>query len=59
MERLIKMCGPHLDDHVAGRIAIEISVEEAEENFTKCADRIGLEINAYHPKIRSMLAESD
>jgi hypothetical protein len=52
------MCGPNLDDHVADRIAIEISIEEAEENFTKCADGIGLEINAYHPKIRSLLTPS-
>ena len=57
MERLMKMCGPELDDQIAQRISIEITVEEVESSFMQCAERISREITDYHPRIATLLGE--
>lgn len=51
MRQLFEMCGPSLDDQVAHRIAIEIKVQEAEQNFQRCAYVIDQNTSSYHPRI--------
>lgn len=55
MQILCDMCGSHLDDSVAHRIAIEIKVQEAEYNFQRCAKMIHKNVDIYHPRITAVL----
>jgi serine/threonine protein kinase len=50
-----KLCGPHLDDLVAQRIAIEIRATDAAPAFVRCADGIGKALSNYHPRIAAVL----
>jgi hypothetical protein len=58
MGTLVGLCGPDLDLDAAKRIAIEITVDDATETFKRCADRIGKEYAAYHPRIADVLLKS-
>ena len=55
MECLMRMCARPMDNAIAERIAIEIRAEEAQENFTRCAERISRDISDYHPIIAAVL----
>ena len=55
MERVLHMCGPSLDDTVAERICIDIRAFEAAHNFRRCADGVGRNYSAYHPRIRATI----
>jgi serine/threonine protein kinase len=57
MGRLLKMCGPSLDEVVAERIAIEIEVDEAQGDFVHCAVMISQPVSAYHARIAERLKE--
>ena len=56
MRRLLLMCGPQLDDRSATRIAIQIRVDEVQQEFRTCAEQLSRTIDAYHPKIAAVLA---
>ncbi|MDK9704786.1 MAG: serine/threonine protein kinase [Sulfuritalea sp.] len=58
MGRVLKMCGPELDDLLAQRIAIEITASDAKHNFLRCAEAIQKDIDDYHPKIADVLRDS-
>ncbi|NDV61656.1 serine/threonine protein kinase [Puniceicoccales bacterium CK1056] len=51
MERLLRITGHSLEDDIAERIAMEISIEERSHDFQACAERISRTINHYHPQI--------
>ncbi len=51
MGRLLYICGIALEDAVARRIAIEIAVREAKDNFVACVQGIDRSIDDYHPRI--------
>ncbi len=55
MRYFCKMCSPDMADDLATRIAIEILAQDAQYNFRRCAEGIGLTISAYHPKIAEVL----
>jgi len=57
MECLFRMCGSVVGDRLAERIAIEIIAEEAQDNFSRCAEGIGLTIDDYHPRIAQVLRQ--
>lgn len=56
MRRLLTMCGPALDERSAMRIAIQIRVDEVQEEFRKCAEQLNRKADAYHPRIAAVLA---
>lgn len=58
MQRLFAMCGPHIDDQAAHRIAIEIKAQEAEGNFQRCAYGISQHTSNYHPRIAEAVKEN-
>jgi serine/threonine protein kinase len=52
MRRLFKMCSPeNLDDTLAKRIAIEMIVENKQQEFKRCAEILNKSVNEYHPFI--------
>ena len=53
MSRLFEMCGQHLEERVAKRIAIEIAVAEAESSFLMCIQAFSQV--SYHPVIATQL----
>jgi serine/threonine protein kinase len=56
MGRVLAMCSPGLDKHVAERIAVEIETEDgAADNFSKCAERLRRDISGYHPLIQAAI----
>jgi eukaryotic-like serine/threonine-protein kinase len=55
MRRVLKMCGPELNDDAAARLCIDIKAFEAESIFRYCADGIGNGYDAYHPLIRDAI----
>lgn len=55
MERLVRMCGPDLNEAVASRIAIDIRAFRAEAKFRRCADAISHSYGDYHPQIRTVI----
>lgn len=57
MGRVLKLCGPALDDLLAQRIAIEITASNAKHNFRRCAVATLKDIDAYHPKIADVLRD--
>ena len=58
MRKLVALCGPSLDDTVAERIAIDLSVEDAAGDFLDCASTINLApSDAYHPTIAARVME--
>ncbi|MFP2931821.1 serine/threonine-protein kinase [Pyxidicoccus sp. 3LG] len=59
MRQVMFMAGPQVDDNLAARIALEISIEGEQANFIRCADRIGRSIGDYHPRILEVLKEDD
>jgi serine/threonine protein kinase len=58
MGRVLAICGRDADDRVAERIGIEIEVEEAQESFTECAERIDHDVSHYHPRIAERLMQA-
>jgi eukaryotic-like serine/threonine-protein kinase len=56
MRRLLLMCGPQLDDRSATRIAIQIRVDEVQQEFRTCVEQLSRTIDSYHPKIASVLS---
>lgn len=56
MGRVVRMCGSHLEDVVAQRIAIEIRVEEVQNKFICCVSKIQRSVSDYHPQIVEVLA---
>jgi hypothetical protein len=59
MGRLLQLCGPSLDDAIAERIAIEIEVEEAQEDFVASASSIRHSVEEYHPRIVQRLRSEE
>lgn len=59
MRRLMAMCGKSLDGAVAKRVAIEIAVEESEDNFRESAARIERTVDDYHSAIAERLRTPD
>ena len=58
MRQLVAMCGSSLDQTVAERIAIDLSVEGAAGDFLDCATKISLApADAYHPTIAARVME--
>ncbi len=57
MSLVMRMMGSNLDDLIARRIAIEISVEGVYEQLINCAERISRSVNDYHPRITEVLLE--
>lgn len=55
MRRLMGMCGPHLDERTATRIAIQIRVEEVQQRFQNCAEELKRSYDCYHPKISAVI----
>jgi hypothetical protein len=55
MRRLILMCGPHISERTASRIAIQIRVDEAQHRFCYCADELKRDYDAFHPKIAEVI----
>lgn len=53
------MCGSSLDPRLAERLAIDIVVEGAGENFRLCAETIHLTINDYHSRIAEAIVTSE
>lgn len=58
MGRLLSMCDPSLDPKRAERIAIDIVVEDAAENFRSCAEMIRRSTTEYHPRIAESIEEA-
>lgn len=58
MGRVLKLCGPDLDDVLAQRIAIEIAASDAKGNFRRCAEESQRAIEVYHPRIAEVLRDS-
>jgi eukaryotic-like serine/threonine-protein kinase len=58
MWKLLRMCGHDAEASIANRIALEVRAREAQPAFCKCVDRIGRQIDAYHPLIAGVLEES-
>lgn len=56
MGRVLNLCGPGLDEHLAQRIAIEIMASDATYNFRRCMEAINFKIESYHPKIAAVLS---
>lgn len=59
MNQIMDMCGRTMELATAQRIAIEIKVEDAEEDFRICAAGIGRELTEYHPVIYAAIREHD
>ncbi|WP_434686666.1 serine/threonine protein kinase [Pseudanabaena minima] len=57
MGKVLFMLGANLDNLVAQRIAIEISVEEVYKQFISCAEFLKRSVNDYHPQIAEVLIE--
>lgn len=55
MGRLVAHCGPNLQNEVAARLAIEIFVEDAQDDFVQSAEGISLDKTAYHVRIAAVL----
>lgn len=55
MGRVLKLCGPTMDDTLAHRIAIEIMASDARLNFRLCAQKINRSVDDYHPRIAEIL----
>lgn len=56
MKRLLAICGPSLEEKIAKRIAIEIVVEEVEQDFYLSAIRINRSVKDYHEEIANVLS---
>lgn len=54
-DRVLRLCGPQMPEHVARRVAIEIHAEDAARHFVACARGIDRDISAYHPLITAAL----
>jgi hypothetical protein len=59
MERLLRLCGPTLDDMTAERIGIEIQVDEVQAEFIDCAEVIHRSTNDYHERIARRLLQDN
>ncbi|RKH93637.1 serine/threonine-protein kinase [Corallococcus sp. AB038B] len=59
MRQVLTMAGPQIDDNLAARIALEISIEGEQGNFRRCASVIGRSIDSYHPRIVDVVKEPD
>jgi serine/threonine protein kinase len=56
MRRLFALCGPNLEERLATRIAIQICVDDVQENFQKCAEQLGRSVHGFHPKIAAVVS---
>jgi len=59
MQHVLSMAGPHLDEPVAQRLAIEIVVNDAHADLIACAEEINHTPDEYHPVIARILLRSD
>lgn len=57
MGRVVRLCGPSMDDQLAERLAIEILVEGAKRNFIECAKRSSVTIQDYHLRLAEILKD--
>ena len=57
MGRLLSMCDASLDAKRAGRLAIDIVVENAAENLRSCVEVISRSVADYHPRIAETLVQ--
>lgn len=51
MQNLMKLCDENLEEQIARRIAIDIVVEDAQDDFEGCAEVISLKVKDFHPLI--------